>query len=114
MILRRCAAACVLLAVLAGCTETNPVRDAAQGVGLASRPSEPADFVRQSRASAPSGFMPVGVSAPPRPLRRKSAEEFKAMEAALEADRRRLEADGASARRAGATPPPKPPPAPRP
>ncbi len=99
----------VALPLLAGCTETNPVRDAAQGVGLAGRPSEPADFVRSSRASAPTGFMAVGVSAPPRPVARRTADEFRAMEQALEADRARLQAQGAAARQAGATAPARPP-----
>lgn len=95
--------------VLAGCGDTNLVRDAAQGVGLAGRPSEPTEFVRNSRPEAPTGFMPVGVSAPARPAARKTTGEFKAMEAALEADRARLEAEGAAARAAGATPAAKPP-----
>ncbi len=94
---------------LPGCGDANIVRDAAQGVGLAGRPSEPADFVRRSRADAPSGYMPVGVSAPPRAMQRKTAADFKSMEAALEAEKTRLEAEGAAAKAAGATPPPKPP-----
>ena len=102
-----------VLPFLAGCGETNLVRDAAQGVGLAARPTEPAAFVRTSRANAPSGFMPVGVSAPPRAEPRKTTAEFKAMEVRLEADRARLEAQGASARAAGASPAAKPPVIPR-
>ena len=94
---------------LAGCGETNLVRDAAQGVGLAGKPSEPADFVRQTRIDAPSGYMPVGVSAPPRAMQRKTTSDFKAMEATLEADKARLEAEGAAAKLAGATPAAKPP-----
>lgn len=94
---------------LAGCGETNLVRDAAQGVGLAGRPSEPAPFVEQSRPNAPSGFMAVGVSAPPRSEPRKTAAEFKALEAELEAEKARLAAQGAAARQAGSTPPAKPP-----
>lgn len=93
---------------LAGCGETNLVRDAAQGVGLASRPSESVEFVRATRPEAPSGYMPVGVSAPPRPTPRMTAEQFKAIEASLDADRARLEAEGAAVRAAGAaTPPPR-------
>jgi hypothetical protein len=94
---------------LAGCGETNPVRDVAQGVGLAGRPSPAAPFVVEARPAAPSGFQPVGVDAPARGLQRKTAAEFKAMEAQLDADRQRLEAEAAAARQAGATPPPKPP-----
>ena len=108
MHVKRLLVALPVAAVLSGCGETNIVRDAAQGVGLAGRPSEPTDFVRASRANAPSGFMPVGVSAPPRATARKTAAEFKAMESALDADRARLEAEGAAARQAGAaTAPPK-------
>ncbi len=106
----RGAALSVCLMALGGCGETNLVRDAAQGVGLAGRPSEATDFVRDSRQNAPSGFMAVGVSAPPRPAPRKTAAEFRAMEAALDADRARLEAQGAAARAAGASPAAKPPP----
>jgi hypothetical protein len=106
----RGAALAVSLMALCGCGDTNLVRDAAQGVGLAGRPSEVTDFVRDSRQDAPSGFMAVGVSAPARPAPRKSAAEFRAMEAALDADRARLEAEGAAARAAGATPAAKPPP----
>ncbi len=95
--------------LLAGCGETNLVRDAAQGVGLAGRPSEPADFVRSSRDTTSTGFMAVGVSAPPRPVARRTAEEFRAMERSLEADRARLQAQGAAARQAGTTAPAKPP-----
>jgi hypothetical protein len=102
----------VLLAV-SGCGETNLVRDAAQGVGLAGRPSQPAPFVEQSRADAPTGFMAVGVSAPQRSVARKTPAEFKALEAQLEADKARLEAEGTAARQAGATPPPVAPPLPR-
>ncbi len=98
---------------LAACTETNPVRDVAQGVGLAGRPSEPPEWVRATRADAPSGYQPVGVSAPPRPTPRRSAAEFRALEAQLDADRARLEAQGAAARAAGATPPPRVPVVPR-
>jgi hypothetical protein len=101
------------LLALAGCGETNLVRDAAQGVGLAGRPSDPAGFVRESRQEAPSGFMPVGVSAPARAVPRRTEAEFRALEAELEADRLRLEAQGAAARAAGATPPAVPPPIPR-
>jgi hypothetical protein len=106
---RRICATLLLISILAGCGETNVVRDAAQGVGLAGRPSEPADFVLRSRNNAPSGFMPVGVSAPQRAMPRRSAAEFKAIEAQLDADRQRLEAEGAAARQAGATPPARPP-----
>jgi hypothetical protein len=95
--------------VVAGCGETNLVRDAAQGVGLAGRPSEATDFVRASRANAPTGYMAVGVSAPTRPDPRRSTAEFKALEAQLDAEKARLEAEGARLRQAGATPPPSPP-----
>lgn len=113
MISSRLAVLGAFLLALAGCGETNLVRDAAQGVGLASRPSPPAPFVEQSRASAPTGYMPVGVSAPARPEPRKTPAEFKALEAQLEAEKARLEAEGAAAKQAGSTPPAKPPVVPR-
>jgi hypothetical protein len=102
-----------LAAGLAACGEANPVRDAAQSIGLAGRPSPPAPFVVESRDRAPTGFQPVGVDAPPRAARRKTAEEFRALESQLEADRQRLEAEAAAARQAGATPPPAVPRAPQ-
>jgi hypothetical protein len=103
--LGRAAAALVLAVSVAGCNGGNAVRDAAQGAGLVARPSEPADFVRESRADAPSGFMPVGVRAEPRQARLRTPQEIKAIEAEMERDRTRLEASAADARRAGATPP---------
>jgi hypothetical protein len=109
MALKHAALAAAAALSVAACGETNPVRDVAQGVGLASRPSEVTEFVRASRADAPSGYMPVGVSAPRRPDPQKTAAEFKAMEAALEADKARLEGQGAALRAAGATPAAKPP-----
>ncbi len=99
----------LMAGLLAGCGETNLVRDAAQGVGLAGRPSEATDFVRATRSDGPTGYMPVGVSAPPRPEPRKTTAEFKAMEAQLDAQKSQLEGQGAALRAAGATPPPKPP-----
>jgi hypothetical protein len=97
---------------LAGCGETNLVRDAAQGVGLAGRPSPAADFVQQSRPQD-VGYLPVGVSAPDRPAPRRTAADFKQLEADLELRKAQVESAAASARAAGATPPPRPlPPAP--
>ncbi len=117
MSIRRITATTAWLAALAtglsACGEANPVRDAARSVGLAGQPSPPAPFVVESRDRAPTGFQPVGVDAPPRAARRKTAEEFRAMETQLDADLRRLEAEAAAARRAGATPPPAAPNAPR-
>jgi hypothetical protein len=111
--IRHAAAAATVAMLLGGCGETNPVRDAAQGVGLASRPSEPADFVRASRPAEPVGFVPIGRTPPPRPEPRKPPEAFRALEADLDAQRQRLEAEGAAARAAGATPAAQRPPVPR-
>jgi hypothetical protein len=113
MISARLALAGAICVALGGCGETNLVRDAAQGVGLAGRPSAPAPFVEQSRANAPTGFMPVGVNAPARPEPRKTPAEFKALEAELNAEKARLEAAGTAAKQAGATPAAKPPVVPR-
>lgn len=70
------------------------------------------DFVANSRKSG-GDFMPVGVSAPARPIRAKSSEGTKTLAAELEGARNSNEAKGRAAASAGkATTPAKP--APRP
>lgn len=74
-----------------------------RGYGLlASAPKGPEapDFVAASR-KADETFLPVGVSAPPRPVRAKSAEAQKALEAELEGVRARNAARGRAAESAG-------------
>ncbi len=92
--------------LVAGCSgDSNIVRDAAVATGLQTKLNEPADFVKNSRSGS-TEFMPVGVSAPPRATKPRSPAEVKALEIQLEADRRANETAAASARAAGATPPP--------
>ena len=90
------AACLVAVAGFAGAcsSDLNPLKAAYQP-----GPAAPA-FVTESRK--PGGdFLPVGVSAPARPIRAKSAEGTKALEAELEGARGRNEAQGRSAESAG-------------
>ncbi len=93
----------VLLGALAvaGCSgDVSPLR----GIGIAgSAPSGPEapDFVANSRAQAGTDYLPVGVSAPARPVRAKSTESQKALEAELEGARSRNLARGRAAESAG-------------
>ena len=89
--------ACLLaVAGLAGAcsSDLNPLKAAYQP-----GPAAPA-FVAESR-KAGGDFLPVGVSAPARPIRAKSAEGTRALEAELEGARGRNEAQGRSAESAG-------------
>ncbi|KQT86575.1 hypothetical protein ASG60_15600 [Methylobacterium sp. Leaf469] len=90
------AACLVAVAGFAGAcsSDLNPLKAAYQP-----GPAAPA-FVAEARK--PGGdFLPVGVSAPARPIRAKSAEGTKALEAELEGARGRNEAQGRSAESAG-------------
>ncbi|WP_082502484.1 hypothetical protein [Methylobacterium sp. Leaf100] len=90
------AACLVAVAAFAGAcsSDLNPLKAAYQP-----GPAAPA-FVAESRK--PGGdFLPVGVSAPARSIRAKSAEGTKALEAELEGARGRNEAQGRSAESAG-------------
>ncbi|WP_293862202.1 hypothetical protein [uncultured Alsobacter sp.] len=60
-----------------------PIRGAAEITGFATTTPEPKDFVKQTRRPD-ADFMPVGVTPPARPLKAKTPEEIKAMEADLE------------------------------
>ncbi|GJD52019.1 hypothetical protein OPKNFCMD_4781 [Methylobacterium crusticola] len=98
---------------LGGCVlDGSAVRDAAKSAGLGPKEVAAPDFVAQSRREGP-GFLPVGVSAPPREIRAKSAAGVKDLEADLDASRQRNEAKGREAARVGsaAKPPAKAPPA---
>ncbi|MGU3540325.1 hypothetical protein [Methylobacterium sp. A54F] len=84
-----------------GCsTDVNPLRYAAEQTGGGPKPVTAPDFVAGSRRAGPE-FLPVGVSAPPRPVRAKSSEGQKALESELEGARSRNEARGRSAEGAG-------------
>ncbi|WP_236960173.1 hypothetical protein [Methylobacterium durans] len=79
-------------ALTAACSaDTSPLRLAA----AEPKPVPAPDFVAQSRTSG--DYLPVGISAPVRPVRAKSAESQKALEAELEGARNRNEARGRAA-----------------
>lgn len=87
-------------ALAGGCaSDVNPLRDAYVGAG-GPREVRPPDFVANSR-KAGDDFLPVGVSAPQRPIRAKSSESAKALEAELVGARGRNEARGRAAESAG-------------
>ena len=93
---------------LTGCSgDFNPVRDVAVATGIGGKPAQAPDFVVQSRPQE-LDYLPVGVSAPPRPTRGKTKAEVTAAEAELDALRVANEAKGLEARAAAATPPPAP------
>jgi hypothetical protein len=98
-------AAAVLAAAafaLAGCGETNLVRDGFVAAGMGAKVPEAAEFVRTSRP-AKTDYLPVGVSAPPRPVVSKTAPEVKAGEAELDTLRGANEAKAADTRQVGST-----------
>jgi PBP1b-binding outer membrane lipoprotein LpoB len=97
---------------LAGCSgDTNPVRDLAVATGVGPKPAQAPDFVTRSRPES-LDYLPVGVSAAPRPTRGKTADEIRNAEVELDALRAANEAKANDARQAGATPPPAPAPPP--
>ncbi|MGE7413746.1 hypothetical protein [Methylobacterium tarhaniae] len=106
------AAAATLLACLltGGCVlDGAGVRDAAKSAGFGPKEVAAPDFVAQTRREG-GDFLPVGVSAPPRETRAKSAAGVKALEAELDASRQRNEARGRDAAKVGgAVKPPAPP-----
>jgi hypothetical protein len=88
-------------AALAGCGETNLVRDGFVAAGIGAKVPEAPEFVRNSRA-ARTDYLPVGVSAPPRPVVSKTVPEVKAGEAELDTLRGANEAKAADTRQVGA------------
>ncbi len=108
----KAARAATLLTCLAtgGCVlDGAGIRDAAKSAGFGPKEVAAPDFVRETRREA-GGFLPVGVSAPPRETRAKSAAGVKALEAELDASRQRNEAKGRDAAKVdGAVKPPAPP-----
>src|SRR5918998_1049962 len=72
---------------LAGCSaDTNPVRDVFVATGVGAKPKPAPEFVVNSRSETVD-YIPVGTSAPTRPIRGKTAAETKAAEAELDAAR---------------------------
>ena len=81
--------------------ELGAVRTLAVEAGYGPKAVAAPDFVEAARPNAPKDYMPVGVSAPPRPVRAKSVESQKALEAELEGARGRNESKGRAAESAG-------------
>ena len=87
------------LLVLAACTgDTNLVRDVAVATGVGSEPKPAPDFVAASRPSEVDYIRP-GVAT--RSAKAKTADEVKAMEAAMEKTRTANEGKAAAARELG-------------
>jgi hypothetical protein len=100
----RMAFLCGMLAFgLAGC---EAARGVAELTDLATTPAEPKPFVAETRPRDPK-YIPVGTTIS-RDAKRKTVEDFKKLEADLEARRSRNEAAGAQAQQLGKTEPPKP------
>jgi hypothetical protein len=106
-ILRPRFAICLSLTlILAGCSgDINPVRDAFSAVGAGPPKVDAPDFVKQTRPQNAT-YMPIGVSAPERPMKVRNPEQTRQFEAELEALRARNAAQGQTAKSMGATPPP--------
>lgn len=90
-----------LLAAPLGACSGDAVRTLATDAGYGPRVVAAPDFVTESRSKEPAAFMPVGVDAPKRAVRAKSAEGQKALEAELEGARGRNESRGRAAESAG-------------
>ena len=78
-------------------SDLNPMRDAYALAGGGQKDLKAPDFVASSRGKGAGEYLPVGVSAPVRPIRAKSAEGTKALEAELVGARGRNEALGRAA-----------------
>lgn len=94
--------------VLSGCAGDG-AKGVAEATGLATTAQESKPFVKESRR-AEADYIPVGSSVT-RAAPRKKPDEFKKLEAELEAKRISNDAAGAQAQQLGATPPPAPAPA---
>jgi hypothetical protein len=91
-----------LTLAVAGCGETNLVKDAAVAVGIGGEPRAAPDFVARSRPGS-SEYLPVGQSAPKRNLQAKDAGRLAQAEAEMDAARNANEARGTAARNAAAS-----------
>lgn len=101
----------LLLAGLAlgGC---EAARGVAEMTDLATKPSDPKPFVTETRPQDPK-YIPVGTTVS-RQAKRKTVDEFKKLEAELDAKRISNEAAGTQAQSLGKVlPPPAPPPQPK-
>jgi hypothetical protein len=100
----RTAGLAALVAVLLGGCEA--ARGVAELTDLATEPGEPKPFVTETRPQDPK-YIPIGTTVT-REAKRKTVDEFKALEAELEAKRISNEAAGSQAQALGKTPPPAP------
>jgi hypothetical protein len=97
---------CWMAAGLCACSaDVNPVRDVAVATGIGPQPRTAPDFVAASRPEK-LDYIPVGVSAPARPVPAKPQASVGAFEAEMNAVRAANEARAAEARAAGASAPP--------
>lgn len=95
---------------LGGC---QAARGVAEMTDFATTPGEPKPFVVETRPQDPR-YIPIGTTVT-RQAKRKTVDEFKKLEAELEAKRISNEAAGSQAQSLGKVlPPPAPPPAPPP
>lgn len=93
---------------LGGC---EAARGVAEFTDLATKPGEPKPFVTETRPQDPK-FIPIGTTVS-RDAKRKTVDEFKKLEAELDAKRISNEAAGTQAQQLGKVlPPPAPPPPP--
>ena len=91
---------------LAGCGSDEGFKGVAEAAGLATTPQESKAFVREARPNDLE-YVPVGSSVT-RAAPRKPVDDYKRIEAELEAKRLANETAGSTAKALGATPPPEP------
>lgn len=100
------AALVVVGTALAGCGSDEGFKGVAEAAGLATTPQQSKAFVRETRP-ADLEYVPIGSSVT-RTAPRKPVEDYKKIEAALEAKQKANAAAGDTAKVLGATPPPAP------
>ena len=101
----------LLVAIALGGCES--ARGIAEATDFATTPGQPKPFVVETRPQDPR-YIPIGTTVT-RQAKRKTVEEFKKLEAELEAKRISNDAAGSQAQSLGKVlPPPAPPPAPPP
>ena len=94
---------------LGGC---EAARGVAEFTDLATKPGDPKPFVTETRPQDPK-YIPIGTTVS-REAKRKTVDEFKKLEAELDAKRISNEAAGTQAQELGKVlPPPAPPPQPK-
>jgi hypothetical protein len=99
----------LVAAALGGC---QAARGVAEMTDFATTPGEPKPFVVETRPQDPR-YIPIGTTVT-RQAKRKTVDEFKKLEAELEAKRISNEAAGSQAQTLGKVlPPPAPPPQPK-